>query len=460
MAVGKVSTRVLTNIANAIRAQNGTAVLYRPSQMAAAVAALDGTQEGEPGVEGYKELETGVVSSKVFDAIGAAIRGQNGEETKYTPGEMAAAILALEWDVGLKARALLLEDGTLEFNYLERRRAVSSAAKIVSIWEVPAAAFAGASARPWDGAKADVTRVAIDSSFAEAGVASCAYWFSGFSALEEVTGFENLSGVSDMTQAFTSCSQLRSIYATEFDYSAVKKAGSMLYGCSRLVGGADGFVPTNSSGASVLKNTAGGVLTDPGNDNRAWLTGELFSDGEVRITNSGAAAKGRTVLASGVFCANAKYNAIQCVPWASLSKQVRSVVIEYGARCGTGACTNYWFYGCTNLVKVDGMSSLLGVAQMQHTFNSCLALASLDLRGFKPGALTSLSYTFGGCSKLASILVDSTWELPSKGLSGLGTFYNCTALVGGNGTAYDSSKTSYAMMRIDKEGQAGYLTAG
>ena len=137
MAVGRIGTRVLTDIANAIRAQNGTAELYRPSQMAAAVAALDGTLEGEPGVEGCKELEAGVVSSKVFDAIGAAIRAQNGTDAKYLPGEMAAAILALEWDSGLKPRALLLEDGTLEFNYLERRKAVGSDAKIVSAWAFP-----------------------------------------------------------------------------------------------------------------------------------------------------------------------------------------------------------------------------------------------------------------------------------------------------------------------------------
>ena len=460
MAVGKVSTRVLTDIANAIRAQNGMANLYKPSQMAAAVAALDGSLEGTPGVEAYKDLETGVVSSKVFDAIGAAIRSQNGETTKYLPGEMAAAILALEWDAGLKARALLLEDGTLELNYLERRRAVSSIAKVVSVWEVPEAAFASASARPWDSAKAIVTRVAIDASFANAGVTSLAYWFTGFSALEEVFGFENLSGVADLTQTFTSCSQLRSIYAAGFDSSAVKKAGSMLYGCSRLVGGADGFVPTNSSGAGVLKNTAGGVLTDPENDNRAWLTGELFGDGELRISDSGVDAGGREVLASSTFCANAKYGAIQCTPWSSLSKQVKSVVVEEGVSCGEGCCTNYWFYGCTNLTKVDGMSALIGVTQMQHTFNSCLALASLDLRGFEPTALTSLTYTFGGCSKLVKILVDTTWELPSKGLSGFGTFYNCAAFVGGNGTAYDSSKTSYSMMRIDKDGQTGYLTAG
>ena len=451
---------MLTDIANAIRQQNGTADLYKPSQMTAAVAALDGSLEGEPGVEGYKELETGVVPSKVFDAIGAAIRGQNGAETKYTPSEMAAAILALEWDVGLKARALLLEDGALEFNYLERRRAVSSAAKVVSAWEVPEAVFASASVRPWDAVKLTVSRVAIDASFADAGVTSCAYWFTGFSALEEVEGFQYLSGITDAAQMFTSCSQLRSIYATEFDTSAVKKATSMLYGCSRLVGGADGFVPTNSSGVSVLKNTVGGVLTDPGNDNRAWLVGELFSDGEVRITNNGADAKAREVLASGVFCANAKYNAIQCTPWAPLAKQVKSVCIEYGVDCGTGCCTNYWFYGCTNLARVDGMSALFVVTQMQHTFNSCTALASMDMRGFKPGALANLSYTFGGCSKLASILVDSTWELPAKGVSGMGTFHNCAALVGGNGTAYDSGKTGYAMMRVDKDGQAGYLTAG
>ena len=51
-------------------------------------------------------------------------------------------------------------------------------------------------------------------------------------------------------------------------------------------------------------------------------------------------------------------------------------------------------------------------------------------------------------------------ELPSKGISGFGTFYGCTALVGGNGTAFDSSRTSGTMMRVDAEGMPGYLTAG
>lgn len=40
----------------------------------------------------------------------------------------------------------------------------------------------------------------------------------------------------------------------------------------------------------------------------------------------------------------------------------------------------------------------------------------------------------------------------------MNTFYNCTRLVGGNGTAYSSSAAGYARMVIDRVGQAGYLT--
>ena len=161
MAVGKCSSSVFTDIANAIRVQNGTANLYKPSAMAAAVLALDGTQEGDAGVEEYKEPAEGVVSSKVFDAIAAAIRAQNGLTAKYTPAQMAPAILALEWDVGYKPRAVLVADGTLEFNYQEKRCAVARPGKVVTAWEVSADGYASATARPWDGVKGDVVKVVI-----------------------------------------------------------------------------------------------------------------------------------------------------------------------------------------------------------------------------------------------------------------------------------------------------------
>lgn len=138
IAVGKVSTRVLTDIANAIRAQIGTAATYQPREMAPALAALDGT----------KADTADVVSSKALDAIGAAIRAQNGSATRYKPAEMAAAILALEWGAGLKVRALLLEGGVLELNYLDSRRSAVGGV-VERAFDVDAAGYSSANARPW-----------------------------------------------------------------------------------------------------------------------------------------------------------------------------------------------------------------------------------------------------------------------------------------------------------------------
>ena len=120
MAVGTIQRSVLTDIANAIRAQNGGAGTYLPSEMAAAVLALDGTKAGTP-FQAVAGSGTGVISDAVFDGIADAIRAQNGLSETYKPSEMAPAILALVWDVGVKMRAILLADGTLEFNYRDGR---------------------------------------------------------------------------------------------------------------------------------------------------------------------------------------------------------------------------------------------------------------------------------------------------------------------------------------------------
>ena len=70
--------------------------------------------------------------------------------------------------------------------------------------------------------------------------------------MTEVSGFENMSGITSAAQMFSSCPALETIYATSFSNSGL--SGSlMFYGCNRLVGGTDGFVPSSTSGASVCK---------------------------------------------------------------------------------------------------------------------------------------------------------------------------------------------------------------
>ena len=305
MAVGTVSTSILTDIANAIRYQAGVATTYKPREMAAAVAALDGTDAGNYQEQLYMTLESGVLPESVFSDIAFAIRGQNGLSTLYQPGDMAAAILALEWDVGYKIRALLLDDGTLEINYYERRTSVTSG-RIVRVFEIDPAGYSSASARSYDSIKLLVGKVYIDSTIAGLGIQNCNYWFNAFANCTKIRGFENLSGMTSANQMFSSCGSLETIYATSFSNSGLS-GSPMFTGCTRLVGGTDGYEPSTTSVVTVCKLGAGGVLTDPNDNLRTWFYAHYYADGEGVLTATSTPDPTRELLGSGLICANGKY---------------------------------------------------------------------------------------------------------------------------------------------------------
>lgn len=107
MAVGTVSKALLTEIANAIREQNGQQARYMPLEMGSRVLEMDGTREGV-GLAAAPEAGTGILSEVVFELLADAIRTQNGSTATYTPAEMPAAIRALTWDAEVKMRAAAL----------------------------------------------------------------------------------------------------------------------------------------------------------------------------------------------------------------------------------------------------------------------------------------------------------------------------------------------------------------
>lgn len=461
MAVGTVSTRILTDIANAIRYQAGVATLYKPREMAAAVAALDGTDAGSYQAQPYMTLESGVLPESVFSDIADAIRGQNGLSTLYQPGDIAAAILALEWDVGYKIRALLLDDGTLEINYYERRTSVTGG-RIVQVFEIDPAGYSSASARSYDSIKLLVKKVYIDSTIAGLGITNCNYWFNAFSNCTEIRGFENLFGMTSANRMFTSCSSLETIYATSS--SNLGLSGSLMFNsCNRLVGGADGFVPSTTSGANVCKLGAGGVLTDPNDDRRTWFWAHFYADGEGVLAASPTPDSTRELVASNRICAIGKYVGLGFTPWDGVTGPTHRQHLTsatFAADMATFSyLMNYLFYSCTNLVRVNGLGNLSGVRSMRYTFSSC-TFTTIDFRGFDPSTLTDLFYTFSGCSRLTTIYADASWALPSSGVTGSQCFYSCsTSLVGGNGTVWASNKMAYTYFRIDTASTPGYITA-
>ena len=238
MTVGTIDASILTDIANAIRFQAGVATTYKPREMAAAVAALDGSNAGGYQAQPYKSLVTGVLSDSVFADIAGAIRGQNGSTDTYLPEDMAAAILALSWDVGLKPRAVLTSLGTLEFNYVDGRRCYSGGVP-VNAWEVDPTGYSSASAQPYDDIKLQVQKVVFHSSWAQVGMTNASYLLNAFQSMTEVSGFENLAGITSAAQMFGSCSALVTIYAdSTWALPSSGISGSQcFYSCRKLVGG-------------------------------------------------------------------------------------------------------------------------------------------------------------------------------------------------------------------------------
>ena len=136
----------------------------------------------------------------------------------------------------------------------------------------------------------------------------------------------------------------------------------------------------------------------------------------------------------------------------------------------TLCCTFSW---CTELTSLDLSSwNTSNVQSMLWTFMRCESLTVLDLSSWDTSSLdedyadyysdfgfSALYGTFSNCSALVTIYVSKLWNI-SNGIydSNSRTFLNCTSLVGGNGTTYDSSHTDSTYARIDTESTPGYLT--
>lgn len=106
-------------------------------------------------------------------------------------------------------------------------------------------------------------------------------------------------------------------------------------------------------------------------------------------------------------------------------------------------------YNATNITDIyfDAPKCI----NLNSAFRDCTLLTTVKLNTPK---VTSMDYTFYGDTGLTTINSSNL----SKLTSGNYTFGECTSLVGGNGTSYNSSNISYTYAKVDREGNPGYFT--
>lgn len=152
---------------------------------------------------------------------------------------------------------------------------------------------------------------------------------------------------------------------------------------------------------------------------------------------------------------------------------------------------SYMFYNCINLTKLDvssfntssatNMKAMLGglislnnidvsnfdtskVTTMDRMFNSS-NFKTLDLSSFDTSKVTNMTKMFSYNKNLRTIYVSNKWTTENVNHSNITIeeepFNGCTNLVGGTGTAYDSSHIDISYARIDGGQDSetpGYLT--
>lgn len=402
---------------------------------------------------------SGVVSDSVFSAIAGAIRGKNGLAKKYRPGEMAQAIRDLTWDTGLKPRAILYNGGkNLELNYLDEPQTYFNDA-VERSWELSPAGYARDTDVPWHDFREQITFVRVDPSLAAVSFPDISHWFQGMTALTNLTGFDHISGATKASQTFSGDAELRSISCDAAYSSPITSASIPFYGCRKLVGG-HLAVAKDTSGASAFTTGANGLLVCDGDDARVSARASLYTSGKLDIDTSWGGSALPDVMASGSICVNARYNALGSMPWHEFRDKLMYVVFGGGLSSVEGLCTDYWFYNTkSSHLYFSGWQNLRPVS-MEFMFNGSVNLESLDLRGLNPSTIKRWNNAFAGMSSLKTILVSDGWTPPSSPMTSSNVFYGDTLLVGGNGTKFSSNKTGLDMAVVDREGQAGYLTAG
>jgi hypothetical protein len=140
-------------------------------------------------------------------------------------------------------------------------------------------------------------------------------------------------------------------------------------------------VPSTTSGASVCKLGAGGVLTDPNDDQRTLFYGHFYEDGEDVLTATQTPDPNRALRSTGRICAIAKYQGLGftlCTGNAGSTHRQYLTSATFAADMATLSYLNliYLFYSCTNLATINGLGNLSGVRRMRYTYgHACCPIA-------------------------------------------------------------------------------------
>ena len=362
----------------------------------------------------------------------------------------------------------------------------------------------GATDTGWDtdGTNGYVTRVVFDPSFADARPTSTYDWFYMMQNLQTITGLSylNTSEVTNMGWMFTRCSSLNSLDLSGFNTSRVTNMGDMFNSCTNLqtiyvgngwstgavVGSTDMFKNclslVGSKGTTYDANYIDKTYAhiDGGPSNPGYFTDKnglepyacytssnttltfycddqrSFRPGTTYDLNAGFSEPGwytdgtYEVVTHVVFVSSFDYaRPTTTYSWFCDMQNLQSITgMNYLNTCEVTNMT-WMFASCNALTSLDLNSfDTSKVTSMWGMFGACYGLSSLDLSSFNTSKVTDMESMFYDCTNLRTIYVGYGWSTDAVAHSS-NMFFNCTVLVGGQGTTYNASHIDKTYAHID-----------
>lgn len=249
-------------------------------------------------------------------------------------------------------------------------------------------------------------------------------WFLGFEFCSEMDlSLLDTSRVEGMEDMFNCCTALSSLDVSHFDTSSTTSMDCMFADCSSL------------------------ESVDVGSFNTSRVTGMY---GMFNCCSSLTSLDLSSFDTAAVGTMRAMFSGCSKLASLDLSGWDTSRVTDMHSM----------FYDCCALESLDvGSFATAGVSNMGDMFYGCTALLFLDLSSFDTARVASMRAMFSGCGSLETVYAGEGWST-EQCTSSESMFHNCTAIVGGNGTAFSSDHTDASYARVDGlEGLPGYFSA-
>lgn len=333
-----------------------------------------------------------------------------------------------------------------------------------------------------------VTKVVFDNSFRNARPTSTYRWFSGMTALSEITFYNSYgsgaldywqtlftSEVTNMSGMFKNCQALTLLSVRAFDTSKVTDMSSMFEGCENLT--SLDLKDWDTSNVTNMSNMFGNCSSLTGLDPSNWNTSNVtdmsymfqFCFGLTGLNlNNWDTSSVTNMTHMFNSCWNLSglnvrdWNTSNVFTMNSMFKDCRNLSVLNLKDWNTSSVTtmNSMFSGCRDLSYVNGTSNwnTSHVRDMSGLFENCFSLVTIDLSNWNTSNVTDMGNMFKNCSELETIYAGSNWNIQAV-TNFLGMFTDCTKLVGGRGTVCDG-RTYYCELyaHIDSPSSPGYLS--